>query len=138
MYLLDTNVILELLLEQPRADEVEQFLHSEDLSQVYLSDLALFSIGIHLFRREMAKVFVQVVEDLLGEGGIRLARLEPAEMSMVATVSQRFSLDFDDAYQYAIAARKNMIILSFDIDFDRTELGRKTPANISSVRKPPA
>ena len=41
--------------------------------------------------------------------------------------SQRFNLDFDDAYQYAIVEKYSLTIVSFDADFDRTEQGRKTP-----------
>jgi predicted nucleic acid-binding protein len=36
-------------------------------------------------------------------------------------------LDFDDAYQYVAADKHNLVIVSFDGDFDRTERGRKTP-----------
>ncbi len=40
---------------------------------------------------------------------------------------KRFSLDFDDAYQYAVAEKHGLEIISFDADFDRTEIGRKKP-----------
>lgn len=33
----------------------------------------------------------------------------------------------DDAYQYVTADKHNLVIVSFDADFDRTERGRKTP-----------
>jgi len=45
-------------------------------------------------------------------------------------VAQRFGLDFDDAYQYVVAARYGLTIISFDTDFDRTEKGRKTPKDL--------
>ena len=41
-------------------------------------------------------------------------------------MAQRFGLDFDDAHQYAVAERYGLTIVSFDSDFDHTELGRKT------------
>ena len=31
----------------------------------------------------------------------------------------RFKLDYDDAYQYALAEKDNLILVSFDSDFDR-------------------
>jgi predicted nucleic acid-binding protein len=40
-----------------------------------------------------------------------------------------FNLDFDDAYQLAAAEKQIFTIISFDGDFDRTESGRKTPAD---------
>jgi len=45
-------------------------------------------------------------------------------------ITERFNFDFDDAYQYVIAEKYNLTIISFDTDFDRTERGRKTPVEI--------
>ena len=48
---------------------------------------------------------------------------------------QRFNLDFDDAYQYAVAERYGLTIISFDSDFDRTERSRKTPEDLLRGRR---
>nr|HID14904.1 PIN domain-containing protein [Anaerolineae bacterium] len=45
-----------------------------------------------------------------------------------------FRLDFDDAYQYVAAEEYGLTLVSFDTDFDRTERGRKTPAQVLSAR----
>ncbi|MBN2466385.1 PIN domain-containing protein [candidate division WOR-3 bacterium] len=45
-------------------------------------------------------------------------------------VRKRFKLDIDDAYQYVAAKRHDLTLVSFDADFDRTDRGRKTPADI--------
>ena len=42
----------------------------------------------------------------------------------------RFKLDYDDAYQYALAEKDNLILVSFDSDFDRTKRGKATPADL--------
>ena len=52
------------------------------------------------------------------------------DMGNVIEVFARFNLDFDDAYQYVVAEKYNLTIISFDSDFDRTELGRKTPREV--------
>jgi predicted nucleic acid-binding protein len=41
MYLLDTNIILELLLDQDKSDEVERFLRDIPPEQLYLSEVKL-------------------------------------------------------------------------------------------------
>lgn len=51
-------------------------------------------------------------------------------MESVIDAAQKFSLDFDDAYQYAVALKYNLTIVSFDKDFDRTEKGKKIPSDI--------
>jgi len=45
-------------------------------------------------------------------------------------IVHQFKLDFDDAYQYLAAELNDLTIVSFDKDFDKTELGRKTPSQI--------
>jgi len=45
-------------------------------------------------------------------------------------IMRKFGLDFDDAYQYVAAERHDLLIVSFDSDFDRTERRRKTPADL--------
>jgi predicted nucleic acid-binding protein len=130
MYLLDTAIILELLLGQERADEVERFLRNTPPEILNLSEFALYSLGVILLRRKRPDVFLRAVDDLLMRGGVRLVRLGVEDMQEVVQASQKFNLDFDDAYQYAAAQKYNLTIVSFDGDFDRTELGRKTPAEV--------
>jgi len=127
MYLFDTNIILELLLDQDRAEEVERFLRNTSPEQLYLSEFALYSLGIILFRYRRHDAFLQIVQDLLTTNRIRLVRLGEAETQSIVRAARRFNLDFDDAYQYVTAERYNLTIVSFDGDFDRTERGRRTP-----------
>ena len=51
-------------------------------------------------------------------------------LGMLAEMAPRFNLDFDDAYQYVVAERYGLTIVSFNSDFDRTERGRKTPKDL--------
>jgi uncharacterized protein len=48
VYLLDTNVILELLLDQERADDVERLLLETEAKHLHLSEFAFYSLGIVL------------------------------------------------------------------------------------------
>ena len=130
MYLLDTNIFLELFLDQDKADDVERLLRTAPKERLYISEFSLYSVGIILFRRKLFDVFVRFVEDLIITGGIKLLRLSVEDTKKLAKVSQRFGLDFDDAYQYAVAERYGLTVVSFDSDFDRTEKGRKTPKDV--------
>jgi uncharacterized protein len=42
----------------------------------------------------------------------------------------KFHLDFDDAYQYVAAKRNGLLLVSFDADFDKTDIKRKVPADL--------
>jgi uncharacterized protein len=75
MYLLDTNTLLEFLLDQEKADDVERVLRDAAPGTLYLTEFSLDSIGIVLLRRKMQDVLLRAVNDLLVEGGVRLVRL---------------------------------------------------------------
>ena len=49
-FLIDTNVWLELLLEQDRAPEVSEFLSKVNPRTVAIAEFAVYSIGIILVR----------------------------------------------------------------------------------------
>ena len=53
--------------------------------------------------------------------------LSVEDLDVVVKDAHRFSLNFDDAYQYVTATKHNLTLISFDADFDRTERGRQTP-----------
>lgn len=57
-------------------------------------------------------------------------RLGIDDMADVVNAAKKFNLDFDDANQYAIAEKYILTLVSYDRDFDRTELGRTTPAKV--------
>jgi predicted nucleic acid-binding protein len=132
VYLLDTNLVLELLLEQERADEVAQLLGETPSIPLYLSEFALYSIGIVLFRQKKHQAFRQFIDDLILGGRVRLVRVSARDMPEVARISQEFALDFDGAYQYVAAQEHGLELLSFDQDFDGTSQGRQEPSDVLS------
>ena len=73
---------------------------------------------------------MRFVDDLILTGGIRLLKLAPEDVRQLAEVAQRFNLDFDNAYQYTIAERHDLTIVSFHSDFDRTIRGRKASKDL--------
>ena len=80
MYLLDTNIILELLLDQEKADDVEEFLRNTQPENLYISEFTLYSLGSALIRRNMHDTFLLSVDDLLVTGKIRVVRIGPEDM----------------------------------------------------------
>ncbi|WP_297067302.1 PIN domain-containing protein [Thermococcus sp.] len=127
MYLVDTNVFLEILLDQENADNAERFLRETSPSELAVSDFSVYSIGIILFRQKKHGAFREFVEDILLRGGLSLLRLTPFDFESLVEASRKFNLDFDDAYQYTLARRYGLRIVSYDSDFDATDIGRITP-----------
>ena len=129
MYLVDTNIFLEALLEQDKTNEVKQFFQNIDLSTTFMTDLSLHSIGIILLRLKNFALFISFLEDIVIDG-IDILSLQPEELNTLEHPLQKFNLDFDDAYQYAISKKYDLQLISFDKDFDRTDIKRKTPAEV--------
>jgi len=128
--LLDTNIFLEIILSQEKADEAKGVLLKADQHEFFITDYSLHSIGLLLFRKKQHEAFQAFVEDVLVNGGIGLLSLYSDEMESVIFASQKFSLDFDDAYQYAVATRYDLVLVSFDTDFQRTDKGHKLPTEV--------
>jgi len=130
VYLLDTNIFLELLLDQKESESVRALLSSQTPDELSTSDLAFHSIGIILYQKNAPHLFSDFVRDLFGEGGIAIFVLGSEDMERLEQVATTFNLDFDDAYQYVVAEKFGLTLVSFDTDFDRTDRKRVIPAGI--------
>ena len=130
MYLIDTNVWLELLLEQEKSKSVRHLLKTLDPSMLRMTEFSFYSIAIILVRLKKSELLKRFVRDILIEPRVYPVRLTPQDIETVLGFVERFHLDFDDAYQYTAAEKFNFQIVNFDTDFDKTERGRKTPAEV--------
>jgi len=132
VYLVDTNIWLERLLDQDRSEEVGDFLRRVSNDRLYLTDFTLHSIGIILLKLEEAETFSRFVQDVLVEGSVRLVGLQPDDVTSIVDAAGKYGLDFDDAYQYAASAKFNFQIVSFDSDFDRTDRRKAVPGQVET------
>ncbi len=130
MYLLDTNIFLEYILSRSRVEEVRDFFRRADLTVLHISDFSLHTIGLLYLREHKSREFILFVEKDIIASGIRVLSLPPEHFTKITGAADRFHLDFDDAYQYAVAEQYGLSIVSFDKDFDRTEKGRMEPQDL--------
>lgn len=137
MYLVDTNIWLEYHLNQALAQDARQFLAAFDGAQYAISDFSLHSVGVILGRRQQFSILDQFVTDLFIQGQVSLRAVPALQMLAVTDAMQAQRLDFDDAYQYVIAKRDLLTLVSFDTDFDHTDLPRQTPAQVLAALPPP-
>ena len=130
MYLVDTNIWLEQLLAQAKSSEVAYFLNRIPSNQLFITDFAFHSICVILTRLQRTPILLEFIKDVFIDGSVSMISILPDETSTIINAMQDFRLDFDDAYQYVAADRYDLLIISFDSDFNRTPKGRKTPAEI--------
>ncbi len=127
MYLLDTNIFLEILLRREKSEAAKHLFIANVSTDLFMTDFSLHSLGVFLFQRNRQEAYVRFVKDVIIQAGIAVIGLDPQELLALPEFSKRFHLDFDDSYQYAVAQKYGLEIMSFDADFDRTEKGRKIP-----------
>jgi len=130
MYLVDTNIWLERLLNQEKADEVAQFLSKIPSEHLMMTDFTFHSIGVILSRHNEQETLQRFTQDVLIDGAVTLVSLEPTDIQRLIETMTEYKFDFDDAYQYVAAEKYSVDLISFDSDFDRAERGRKTPLQV--------
>lgn len=113
-YLVDTNVFLEILLNQTGRKKCEAFLQGEK-GAAWISDFTLHSIGVLLFRQKRTELFDQFTADTLPQ--LTILALSETGYARLAEVNTRRGLDFDDAYQFCVAQENDVAIATQDKDF---------------------
>ena len=129
MYLLDSNVWLENLLEQERAEEVRMLLERTSPDSLYVTEFLLGSIGVILIRQGLSSVLSHFIDSLI-EGDVNIVRLSPQDLNDVITACQDFNLDFDDGYQYVAAQKRGLTLVTFDSNFTHTDIEPVSPSQL--------
>ena len=132
MYLIDTNIFLEILLGQEKKDECLKFMQLvlEGKVEATVADFTIHSIAVILTHQKLLDFLIEFLSDITGFIGLKLVNTSLNDKLRIARLAKEKSFDFDDAYQYYIARLHNLKIVSFDTDFDRGEIPRIEPSQI--------
>ena len=131
---MDTNVWLERLLGQEKSDIAGKFFDITPTNKLFVSDFSMHSIGVILSRLKKYEVFEKFLEDLFINGQIELLVLETFELLDVISNIQKYKLDFDDSYQLSVAQKYDLVLISFDKDFNIPGLKKNTPDQIIDAK----
>ena len=118
MYLLDTNIFLEILLKQDKSDKCKAFLN-DNIGLLNISDFSLHSIGVILFRQNQQHDFQNFIQDTLPN--INLVNLPKSLYPELLSTKEFQNLDFDDCYQYLICKSHSFELVTMDNDFTKTK-----------------
>ena len=116
MFLVDTNIFLEIFLGQDKKEECKRFLIN-NIGNLSITDFSLHSIGVILFRYNKEDIFQKFVKDVMPD--IRLLSLPMELYKGVVNVRKNLNLDFDDAYQYNAAKYYGLQVVTMDKDFEK-------------------
>jgi hypothetical protein len=129
-YLVDTNVWLEMLLNQGKSKVASDFFDLVPIEDLFVSDFSIHSIGVILSRLKKFEIFEKFIADLFINAEIDQISLDAVDLLDVITNIRKYKLDFDDSYQLTIAQKFDLTIVTFDKDFNIKGIKKNTPDEI--------
>jgi len=116
MFLVDTNIFLEILLGQDKKKDCKKYLDN-NIGKLNITDFSLHSIGVILFRYGKEDIFQKFIEDVIP--AVKILSLPVEQYREVVGDRRILNLDFDDAYQYSVAKYYGLKVVTMDKDFER-------------------
>ena len=132
MYLLDTNIFLELLLGQEKTASVIRLLERAVKGEIatYITRFSLYSVEIILVRNDKLEELRKFLEILGHAKEIKILNTNTYDDQKVLDVMEKWNLDFDDAIQYYLCKSFKLELISFDKHFDKTDIKRIEPSGV--------
>lgn len=137
MFLVDTNIFLEILLDQGKSQECVTFLEHAQKEKIVLvcTHYSLHSIETILSKYKKWKILETFLENIQNMENVHLYSTTLQEEQFISKLAQKHGLDFDDACQYFAAKTTGCkSIVTFDNDFNKTDLIVDTPKKILERR----
>ena len=133
-YLVDTNVWLERLLEQDNSLIASQFFDLIPVENLFVSDFSIHSIGVILSKFKKYDIFEKFITDLFINGQVGLLTLDSFELFDVIKYIKKNKFDFDDSYQFTVAEKYDLTIVTFDKDFNIKGIKKMSPEEVINNR----
>ena len=128
--MVDANVFLELLYKRDRWRECRDFLNKVKAGAIKSHVLHFTLHGISAIFGD-PKLVSRFLSEIATWRGLTVIDLSIDEEVVASELANSAGLDFDDGLQYYYAKKAGLQIVSFDRDFDKTDVKRVEPKDIS-------
>ena len=130
MQLIDTNIFLEILLEQEKSKECEALVNKAiQSSGFYISSFTIHSIEVIMLRNNKINELMEFLSDINQSKIIRIESDTEDELNALNSM-KNLKLDFDDSLQFCLCEKHKLKIISFDRHFDKTSIKRLGPKDL--------
>lgn len=120
MYLFDTNIFLEILLNQEEAQSCQTALtKTSQIQSGWLTTFSLHAIEAIVSRTKQYKVLEEFLSALDLHPHLFCYATTIEEELEAAHLAPSLRLDFDDALQYYVAHKKKLTLVTLDRDFSK-------------------
>lgn len=129
-FLIDANIILEVLYKRSRCEESYKLLNKvkDGSVRALMLHFAIHGISAILGRPDLV---AKLIAEILTWRGLTITNLSIHEELAACELASRVELDFDDGLHYYFAKIRGMPIVSFDKDYDNLDIKRIEPHEIS-------
>jgi predicted nucleic acid-binding protein len=120
VYLLDTNIFLEILLDQQKSEFCQKAIENlrED-TPGWITSFSLHAIEAILWKYQRAKILEDFLEFVKNHPFLFCYATTVEEELEINRIAPRVGLDFDDALQYYVAKKKGCTLVTLDKDFEK-------------------
>ena len=149
-FLLDTNILLEILLGQEKKELAKKVIRKlmKNPYSLHISDFTLHSVGIKFWKipktterskliGEKKKKWGEFLDNTFPGTDIRfnimVISLSKKQLYYVGEVIEKYNLDFDDAYQVTVAMILDLDIISEDSDLIRLRHINPPPVRVYTL-----
>ena len=135
MYLIDTNIFLEVMLSRPKSEACKRFLNllKTGKEMGIVTEFSIYSIMVIMAGFAKKKELKTFLSSLSAYKGLSIYTATLSDKVKAVDMSLKNNLDIDDSIQYSAALTLDVKgIVSFDKHFDRLEIPRIDPENLST------
>lgn len=133
MYLIDSNIFLEVLLEQKKSEECKTFLEKVKDGKIscFISNFNLDSILLIVWSKTNdIKPMKDFLLSMLSYDGLSFYSISMEDRINALKHMKLYNLDFEDSLTLQAAISTRSKIISFDKHFDKLPVKRLEPKDI--------
>ena len=133
MYLLDTNIFLEIMLSRSRKEVCKQFLDAlrDGEETGIVTDFSVYSIMVIMSSLAKLRQLTTFLRSLSAYKGLSIYTATLSDKARAVDICSKKTLDIDDSIQYSAALTNSAEgIVSFDRHFDGLKIRRVEPQAI--------
>lgn len=131
MFHIDTNIFLEILLKQENKEDCKEVLEKIADGEIN-AVVSKFTVnGIEGMLTDELDALDKFITNITSLVNLKISETTIQEEKQILEIAKQSEMDFDDALQYSVAQRENIDqIISYDSDFDNTDIKRVEPGEI--------
>jgi predicted nucleic acid-binding protein len=137
--LIDTNVFLSFLNKEEDQPWEKSLLLINHIAagtiHAFVTRFALYTIAIkvtHNSRPKQLERLYYFLDNIENSQGLTVYDTSTLDQQEIVKLMKTVPLDFDDALHYFVASQLKLTLVSFDRDFDKTDLARIEPVDVLS------